>query len=148
MNEPLKNGIAGVLLAGFGGAIWLYTGAFPGLDGGHPGPALFPRLIAGGMVLLACVFVFDSLRKGIAMGRKGTRVVDWMGMGRWGLGVVLVAAYPLLQRGVGFMPAAGLLCFVVAVALGARLVTAAVTALVGALVLYGLFTGVLGVPLS
>jgi hypothetical protein len=135
VNEPQKNGMAGVLLAGFGVGIWLYTGAFPSLDGAHPGPALFPRVIAGGMVLLSCVFIIGSLRQGITGHRVEARRIDWMGVGRWGLGVMLVAAYPLLQRWVGFVPAVGLLCFVVAVALKARLITAAATALVGALVL-------------
>lgn len=41
-----SNRISGLSLVVIAVAVWLYAGTFPILDGGHPGPSLFPRMIA------------------------------------------------------------------------------------------------------
>ncbi len=148
MNEPLRNRVAGVLLAGLGVWIWIYTGTFPTLEQGYPGPALFPRIIALGLMLSGLGFVVGSLRR-IAEIRPAFDLSrpDWPGLARLMLGVGLVALYPLVQTWLGFIPTVSLLSFVVAYVLKARPVVAAVTALLSTLVIYWLFTGVLGVPL-
>ncbi len=146
MNEPLRNIVAGVLLAGLGGWIWIYTGTFPTLEQGYPGPALFPRIIALGLMLSGLGFVVGSLRR-IAEIRFDLSRPDWPSLARLMLGVGLVALYPLVQTWLGFIPTVSLLSFVVAYVLKARPVVAAVTALLSTLVIYWLFTGVLGVPL-
>ena len=147
MNEALKNLIAGVLLAGLGVWLWVYTGSFPTLEEGYPGPALFPRVIAAGLALAGLGFIGGSLRRTgeirQALGRPA-----WPGVMRLALGVALVALYPLMQAWMGFIPTVSLLCFVIAVVLKVRLIVAALAAVAGTLLLYGLFTGVLGVPLS
>ena len=147
MNESLKNLIAGVLLAGLGVWIWVYTEAFPTLEEGYPGPALFPRVIAAGLALAGLGFIVGSLWKGGEI-RQAFRWPTWLGVARLALGVGLVALYPVMQTWMGFIPTVSILCFVIAVVLKVRLVVAALTAVVGTLLLYGLFTGVLGVPLS
>ena len=147
MNESLKNLIAGVLLAGLGVWIWVYTEAFPTLEEGYPGPALFPRVIAAGLALGGGGFIVGSLWKGGEI-RQAFRRPAWLGVARLALGVGLVALYPVMQTWMGFIPTVSILCFVIAVVLKVRLVVAALTAVVGTLLLYGLFTGVLGVPLS
>ena len=147
MNEPLRNSVAGVLLAGLGVWIWVYTEAFPALQEGYPGPALFPRIIAAGLALAGLGFVAGSLRHRGEI-RQVLQRPAWLGVARLALGVGLVALYPLMQTWLGFIPTISILCFVIAVALKVRLVVAAVTAVLGTLLLYGLFTGVLGVPLS
>ena len=149
MKAPLQNLIAGILLAGLGVWIWVYTNTFPSLQEGYPGPALFPRLIALGLVLAGLSFVVGSLRR-IAEIRDAIQQPRpaWSGLARLVLGVGLVVLYPLVQTWLGFIPTISLLSFVVAYVLKARLVVAAATALLSALVIYWLFTGVLGVPLS
>ncbi len=148
MNEPLRNIVAGVLLTGLGVLIWIYTGTFPTLEKGYPGPALFPRIIALGLMLSGLGFVVGSLRRiaeiRLAFDRPQP---DWPGLARLMLGVGLVALYPLVQTWLGFIPTVSLLSFVVAYVLKARPVVAAATALLSTLVIYWLFTGVLGVPL-
>jgi len=52
-----------------------------------------------------------------------------------------------LQGLLGFVPTLSLLSLVVALLLGARLIHAVPTALISALLIYWLFTGLLGVPL-
>lgn len=147
MNEPLKNLIAGILLAGLGVWIWVYTETFPNLQEGYPGPALFPRVIAAGLALAGLGFIGSSLRR-VGEIRQALQQPAWMGVARLALGVGLVALYPVMQSWLGFIPTVSLLCFVVAVALKVRWYVAAITAVLGTLLLYGLFTGVLGVPLS
>ncbi len=148
MNEPLRNIVAGVLLAALGGWIWIYTGTFPTLEQGYPGPALFPRIIALGLMLSGLGFVVGSLRRIAEIRLALDRLRPaWPGLARLMLGVGLVALYPLVQTWLGFIPAVSLLSFVVAYVLKARPVGAAVTALLSTLVIYWLFTGVLRVPL-
>lgn len=149
VNEPLKNLVAGVLMAGLGVWIWLYTDTFPRFQEGYPGPALFPRIIALGLTLSGLGFVVGSLRR-IAEIRPALDRPQpaWPGLARLILGVGLVALYPLVQTWLGFIPTVSLLSFVVAYVLKARPVVAAATALLSTLVIYWLFTGVLGVPLS
>ena len=148
MNEPLRNIVAGVLLAGLGGWIWIYTDTFPTLEQGYPGPALFPRIIALGLMLSGLGFVVGSLRRIAEIRPAFDRPQpDWPGLARLMLGVGLVALYPLVQTWLGFIPTVSLLSFVVAYVLKARPIVAAATALLSTLVIYWLFTGVLGVPL-
>lgn len=147
MNEPLKNLIAGVLLAGLGLWIWIYTGTFPSLQEGHPGPALFPRIIAVGLALSGLGLVASCLQRRVQLRRAARPGLSWTGLARLLLGLGLVALYPLAQAGVGFIPAVAVLSFVVAYTLKARPFVAALTALLSALLLYGTFTGLLGVPL-
>ena len=47
----MRDFVSGLLTLALGVAMWLYAGTFPGLPEGHPGPALFPRLIAAGLAL-------------------------------------------------------------------------------------------------
>lgn len=149
MNASVKNLISGVLLIGLGGWLWMYTGTFPELQEGYPGPALFPRVIAVGLVLAGLSLVGGSLRR-LAATRQRVHLVPpaWDGLLRLGLGIGLVVLYPLMQGGLGFIPTVSILSFVIAVALKARLVVAALTAVCATFLLYWLFTGLLGVPLS
>jgi len=50
--------IWGILLAGLGVVAYFYAGHFPTLEGGYPGPALFPRLIAGGLALSGAILAW------------------------------------------------------------------------------------------
>ena len=85
---------------------------------------------------------FAEIRQSLPLPRPA-----WPGLNRLALGIGLVALYPLMQGWLGFIPTVSVLSFVVAVALKARLVVAALTALLSTLLLYWLFTGLLGVPL-
>ncbi len=147
VNKLLPNLLAGILLAGLGVWVWVYTESFPTLQEGYPGPALFPRVIAAGLALAGVGFIGSSLRRMGEIQRAPGRLA-WAGVARLALGVGLVALYPVMQTWLGFIPAISILCFVVAVALKVRWIVAAVVAVAGTLLLYGLFTGVLGVPLS
>ena len=148
MNRPLRNLVAGVLLVGLGGWIWVYAGTFPSLQEGHPGPALFPRIVAVGLALSGLGLAAGSLRRRAWL-RDATSglSLSWAGLVRLGLGLGLVILYPFAQAVVGFAPAVAVLSFAVAYTLKARPLVAAAVAVLSALALYGTFTGLLGVPL-
>ncbi len=148
MNEHVNTFVAGLVFIGLGVWIWIYTDTFPDLQEGYPGPALFPRIIATGLLLSGLGFTVRSLRHWAALRQMLHQLrSNRPGLFRFTLGVGLVALYPLLQNLLGFIPTITILSFAIALMLKARLVVAAGTALLSALLLYGLFTGLLGVPL-
>ena len=147
MNQPLRNLIAGVFLAGLGLWIWIYTGTFPTLQGGHPGPSLFPRVVAVGLALAGVGLAINSLRRWQKRGDVRRPRPSGPGTLRLVLGLGLVALYPVLQNALGFIPAVAALSFFVAYTLKARPLVAALTSVLGALAIYWTFTGLLGVPL-
>ncbi len=54
-----KDCIGGGIFAALGVVIWAFTFQFPTLEGGHPGPSLFPRLLATLFILFGAI-VFRS----------------------------------------------------------------------------------------
>ena len=148
MNQPLRNVISGLFLTGIGLWIWVYTGTFPALQGGHPGPALFPRVVAVGLALAGLGLVVGALRRWEKLRQALRRPQpSWPGTLRLVFGLSLVALYPVLQNTLGFVPAVALLSFFVAYTLKAKPLVAALTAVLGAMAIYWTFTGLLGVPL-
>ena len=126
------------------GIAW-YAGGFPELEGGHPGPGLFPSLVGIGLVLCGLVLLW----------RPGTREVGaeqapdagWAGRSRFAAGLLLVMVFPWLHDLVGFFVATSLLALCVGLMLRARWQAAALTAILASGVIYLLFTRLLGVPL-
>ena len=130
-------------------AVWLYAGTFPDLPEGHPGPGLFPRVIAAALTLSGLLLLWQGLRHRAEEADKpppdGRRQA---GLGRLGLGLGLVVLYPLGQAVLGFIPTLTIIALGVALILRVRPVVAVGVALGSAVLIYGLFTGLLGVPLS
>lgn len=135
---------AGAALLAFGVAVWVYAGTFPELDDGHPGPALFPRVIGFGLALAGLGLLAIGVRGRVPAGRAA---VAWSGVGRLAGVLALALAVPLAYPWVGFVPAVSVLSVAVAVALGARWWLAGAVGVGGTLLIYLLFTRLLGVPL-
>ncbi|MDZ4698132.1 MAG: tripartite tricarboxylate transporter TctB family protein [Rhodothermales bacterium] len=122
-----------------------YAGVFPEMDGGYPGPGLFPRLVGIGLAACGLALVW---RPGSAEGAtEGGDEMGWLGRVRFAAGLLLVIAFPWLHSVVGFFIATTLLALSVGLMLGARWVTAALTSALASGVIYLLFTRLLGVPL-
>lgn len=135
--------LPGLFILALGAWIALYAGTFPTLDDGHPGPALFPRLVAAGLVLCGLVL---TLRPGDKPSTDAP-LPGWMNLVQLLGGVLFVVAFPAIRESLGFIPTAALMALVFSLALGARWLPAAATAGVAAGVIYLLFTRLLGVPL-
>lgn len=128
----------------FGAWIWWQTTAFPNLDEGYPGPALFPRLICLGFAFVGIVLLIRAFRRKEASSPWKT---DRSGLLRLGSGIAAVALYPLLQGILTFAPALGIVCFGIALLLGVRIWVAGLTASLTVLFIFFTFKQLLNVAL-
>lgn len=140
-------GLALLLLAGT--TIWLTT-YFPSFPGQDYGPALFPRLLGGGLILCGLLLMV----RGLAARRRGEAWVDlapwWSQPGQVFsfLGMPLaVLAYLLFAETLGFIPIAFVLLLGLFLWFGERPVRAVLVALVATLLVHWFFSGLMRVPL-
>lgn len=149
MSHRLTRLVPGGLVFVLGLVVWLYAGTFPEQDGGYPGPGLFPRVIAAGMVLSGLGLLVQALRVLRVAGTPDLDAVPFnlLAALRVAAGLGLVALYPLLQGRVGFIPTVSALSLGVAILLGVNPLTAGLTAIGGSTLIYFSFTRLLGVPL-
>ncbi|MGH8967986.1 MAG: tripartite tricarboxylate transporter TctB family protein, partial [Actinomycetes bacterium] len=101
--------VAGLLAAVLGAAVVLHVRTFPELPDGQPGPALFPGIVGGLLVVFGLVLVVRAVR-----GRGGPAADPDAGItaqGRWrALAVLgLVVGYLLLAETLGFAATMGVL---------------------------------------
>jgi putative tricarboxylic transport membrane protein len=144
----LANLISGALIVAAGVWIWLTTRGFPELRDGHPGPALFPGVIAVALVACGGALLFDGVRRpGRLRAELGSARPAWDGVSRVVAAILLGLLYPLLQGLVGFIPTAAALILGVALMLRAKPLPATLVAAGGAAAIYLAFTRLLGVPL-
>lgn len=145
-----NDAVFGVLLLVAAGAIFVVARGFPAMPGQDFGPALFPDLIAAGLVISGGVLIYTGVRRpefqgAVELGewaRSGGHLVD-VGLVIGGL-VVLIAVWDR----VGFLIAATLLTGgLVARFRGGRVVGSFVGALVACLIIDWIFRRVLLVPL-
>jgi putative tricarboxylic transport membrane protein len=150
---------AGVLAAALGAAVLLYVRGFPELPDGSPGPALFPGIIGGLLVLFGLVLVARSLRAG----HRATADVPPAGgeadgdepvppsttTGRLNALFVLgsVVAYLLLVDLLGFAITMGVILFALMWRLGAKPLVALAAAVVTTGLIVLIFQRLLLVPL-
>ena len=131
-----------------GGWIWWYSGRFPDLEEGYPGPSLFPRLISVGLILAGVGLFIDLLfGKPILSVDQESGTPDKRHWIRLLSGIGLIIIYPFLQPLIGFIPTLAIICFFIAVLLKVRIWLAASTALITVLLIYLVFTNLLGVAL-
>lgn len=137
---------AGFALAG--AAVFASTLHYPTLDGGHPGPSLFPRILGVLMFAFGTVLAVRGVRA-----QDATERVAWSRLHRNSAFVNAVfvvggtLAYLLLVERLGFLLTAPLVLFAIMARLRVRPVRAALTAVLFTLAVHLLFAKVLKVPL-
>ncbi|HYH29175.1 MAG TPA: tripartite tricarboxylate transporter TctB family protein [Pseudonocardia sp.] len=119
--------VGGLLAAALGAAVVLHVRTFPELPDGQPGPALFPGIVGGLLVVFGLVLAVRAVLT------RGRAVQPGPGVTRQGvvraLAVVgLVVAYLLLAETLGFLITMGVLLFLLMWLLGARPLVAALAA--------------------
>jgi len=149
MGRPrMTNLLFGAAFALVGTWVWFETRGFPTLRDGHPGPALFPGLVA--IALVACGLAL-ALHAVVQPGRLAAEFRSFAlpghGLLRVGLVALLGLLYPLFHRQVGFIPTSAALIFGVALLLRAKWWLAAIVTVVSTWGIYLAFTRLLGVPL-
>ncbi len=141
--------LLGALFAVLGVWVWWYTGFFPSLDGGYPGPALFPRIVSVGLILGGVGLVFSNWKSGHRLTWESSSL-STQELSRW-LRVLAAVAFasliPLAWDAFGPIPVAVLIMLVFGLLSAAPLLTSFAIAVVGGLALYLLFFRLLGVPL-
>jgi len=145
----INDAIAGGLLLLLSLAVFGLIRDFPPMPGQKVGPALFPGLIAAGLLASACLL--------IVKGWRGRHTEPWVVLEAWardpgqwlkGVGVVILSiAYVLWSDVVGFIPTGVLLLTALFTMLRVRLATAVIVAIVATLVIHGAFYKILKVPL-
>ncbi|MDX2246812.1 MAG: tripartite tricarboxylate transporter TctB family protein [Bacteroidia bacterium] len=138
------NRISGVILILIASAVGLYAGTFPVLDGGHPGPALFPRLIALLMALAGGGLIFSKSVKR----ENETHAYEFSGDHFRLLGFLAgTALIPLLYEFAGMLPGIGGIVLLAAFLFRVRWWVGVLAAAGTTLIIYGIFGRLLGVPL-
>ena len=137
---------AGFLAAG--ALIIAGTMHYPPLDGGYPGPSLFPRILGGLMVAFGGLVGLKGLRTG-----DTTQEVEWLllhkstGFINAVFVLVGVAAYILFVEKLGFLLMGALLLFVVMWRLKVPPLKALLVAVVFNTLVHFLFAKIMRVPL-
>jgi putative tricarboxylic transport membrane protein len=147
----LNDALTGTLLIAFSGAVIAYTVTFPAFPGQRYGPALFPRLLAGGVALLCVALVLRGLAERRATGAPWLAppafLADpWRAMS-FGLVVAGVLAFILAGESVGFIPMAVLILAGLMLWLRVRPALAVVIAAGAAFLMHWFFSVLLRVPL-
>ncbi len=141
-----------VVGAGFvaaGALIIAGTLQYPTLEGGHPGPSLFPRLLGGLMAAFGGLVSIQGIRA-----RDVTEDVDWLRLHRnpaFINALFLLAgvlAYILLVDRLGFLIMGALVLFLIMWRLKVPVLKALVVAIVFNAIVHFLFAKILRVPLS
>lgn len=136
----------GIAVAMLGAWVWIYSGTFPQLPEGYPGPSLFPRIIAAGLVLCGLYLVAMALARSDDDVANAALEVSRAGLFRFALALGIIAAYPLLRGWLGFVPTVALFVFTVSFSLGTRFRYAVLTAVITSTAIYYVFTSLLRVP--
>jgi putative tricarboxylic transport membrane protein len=140
--------VAGLLTAALGVAVVLYVRTFPELPDGQPGPALFPGIIGGLLVLFGLVLAVRAVRAIRRGERPGVGAPAAMQGRLRALGVVgFVVGYLLLAETLGFLVTMAVLLFLLMWLLGSRPLVAACAAAVTTGFVFLVFGELLLVPL-
>jgi putative tricarboxylic transport membrane protein len=145
----LHDGLLAALLIAFAVAIVLYVRDFPPMPGQTFGPALFPTLIAVGLIFSGVLLGFGSLRSG-----RRLPVIEldaWVRSPRLlfdfflALGAALF--YIVFSEALGYLIAAPLALLAFLLATGTRLIVAVPVALLVPVLIHYIFYTLLKVPL-
>lgn len=149
----LNDAVWGALLMVLAAAILIDIRGFPTIPGQQYGPALFPGVIAVGLVVCSVILIV----RGLAARRTGGERMHWVALDAWthsGRHVLALALtlgvnvlYILVADTVGFIPIGVFYLGLLFVVFGVRLRNAVPLALVITLVIHYAFYKLLRVPL-
>ena len=145
----INDAIIGALLAVLGAAVLFHVQSFPKIPGQQYGPGLFPGTIALGFLVCGALLIVSGIRN--RAGAPWFAAEAWVRSTRHVRALVLIVAgliaYIVLADVVGFLILAPLLLFVWFIALGVRVRTAVIAAVVTTIVIWYAFYKLLRVPL-
>ncbi|MEO8164786.1 MAG: tripartite tricarboxylate transporter TctB family protein [Betaproteobacteria bacterium] len=145
----IHDSLTGVLLVIFAASMLWYTGTFPAIAGDPVGPALFPRIIAVGMLACGAFLTVTGLARD--RGTPWLVIPDWFRAPRQIAGFAIVVGgllgfYLFLDR-LGFLVCAPVLLAALLFVLCVRLWAIPLVAIGISLLIHVIFYKGLGVPL-
>lgn len=142
-----KDYIGGGIFMALGVFIWSMTLQFPGLEGGHPGPSLFPRVLAALFIFFGAMVVYH--------GWKSRRVKEEPAAGEEIplnkfnpiLVLILIAGFIALANRLGFIITGAAILFILMMKLRVSLLKSSIVSILLVCFVYLMFSKLLRVPL-
>ena len=139
--------IGGGIFVALGVFIWGMSFSFPGLDGGHPGPSLFPRVLGTLFIFFGSMVVYK--------GWKTRRVQEEPPSGEEIplnyfnpiLVIILIAAFIALANKLGFIISGVAILFILMTKLKVSLLTRSIVSVALVCFVFMIFSKLLRVPL-
>jgi putative tricarboxylic transport membrane protein len=150
-----KDCIGGGIFAALGLVIWAFTFQFPSLDGGHPGPSLFPRVLATLFILFGAIVFWSGWRARVtetpspAEDDKGENVIITGEKNHFNavLVIVLIGAFIALSGYLGFIISGGAVLLILMWKLHVKPIKSLVISVAVICFIYFVFSKILRVPL-
>ena len=137
----------GVLLVALAAAFFGYTFTFPDMPGQRYGPALFPRLVALGIMACGLIIAVRGRKSAgpwLQLSEPLRRPQGWLSLLAMPMAIVF---YLLVAESLGFLPTATLVVAALCAWLGVRLWVALLTGVLAALIVQWFFASLMRVPL-
>ena len=141
--------VSGAAIAALGVSILIHVQAFPAMPGQKVGPAMFPGLLAVGLLICAAGVIWRGRN---TIGSEGWLVwPEWLRERRIAVGFFLIplvlVVYAAVSEKLGFIPTGIAFLFSLCWVFGVRPLTAFAVAVAGTLVIHTIFYKLLKVPL-
>ena len=145
----INDTLTGVAIAALGVTILIHVQSFPPMPGQKVGPAMFPGLLAVGLLICAAGVIFRGLK---TLKSEGWLVwPEWIRQRRIAAGFVLIpvvlVVYAAVSEKLGFLPTAIAFVFSLCWIFGVRPRVALAVAVGGSLGIHYIFYKLLKVPL-
>jgi putative tricarboxylic transport membrane protein len=144
--------IGGGIFAGLGISIWAYTWHFPVLmeaGGRHPGPSLFPRVLASLFILFGLMVILNGWRAARSETPPREEGVTGLKLNYFNpvLVVILIVAFIFLTPKLGFLITGTAILAILMMKLQVRSLKSLVISVVLSCFVYFMFAKILRVPL-
>ena len=145
----INDTLTGAAIAALGVTILVHVQAFPAMPGQKVGPAMFPGLLAVGLLICATGVIWRGLK---TLKSEGWLVLPaWFAERRITAGFVLIPVvlivYTAVSEKVGFIPTGIAFLFSLCWVFGVRVWMALAVGIVGTLIIHTIFYKLLKVPL-
>ncbi|MGD8520967.1 MAG: tripartite tricarboxylate transporter TctB family protein [Desulfobacterales bacterium] len=143
----ISDSLLGLIAIAFGALIISLTHNFPTLEGGYPGPALFPRILGSLFILFGGILSFQSIRKDGLTNLVQKGETYWPGFTNYLSVAAAVIAYMVLVDFLGFVLTAVVILTLLMKKMGVSLLKSALIAIATSVSINLLFGKFLLVPL-
>ncbi|HSB07202.1 MAG TPA: tripartite tricarboxylate transporter TctB family protein [Thermodesulfobacteriota bacterium] len=140
-----NDAVFGSIFIALGIFIFTQTYSYPSLEKGHPGPGLFPNLLAVLFIIFGGVLILKAKRRFASKEEASSPVHKKVVNAFFVLGIIGV--YVATVDKVGFLVTSAVLLFILMTKLGAPILRSAIASICITLFINGMFLKILRVPL-